>query len=141
MIVAARLESSLTKDEILELYLNCVFLGRGAWGVEVAAHSYFGKPAKALTITEGAMLAAVTKGPTYFGPDRAPARAQERLGYVLTRMREDGMLPADFKIEEFGPRAGIADHDRERDGRAAISDFISSIRWCARRNRPPASSA
>jgi penicillin-binding protein 1A len=102
MIVAARLESTLTKDEILELYLNCVFLGRGAWGVEVAAHSYFGKPAKALTLTEGALLAAVTKGPTYFSPDRAPARAQERLGYVLTRMREDGMLPVDFKIEESG---------------------------------------
>jgi 1A family penicillin-binding protein len=102
MIIAARLESSLTKDEILELYLNCVFLGRGAWGVEVAANSYFGKPAKALTVTEGAMLAAVTKGPTYFSPDRAPARAQERLGYVLTRMREDGMLPADFKAEDTG---------------------------------------
>jgi penicillin-binding protein 1A len=100
MIVAARLESTLTKDEILELYLNCVFLGRGAWGVEVAAHSYFGKPAKALTITEGALLAAVTKGPTYFSPDRAPARARDRLAYVLTRMKEDGMLPADFKIEE-----------------------------------------
>jgi penicillin-binding protein 1A len=102
MIVAARLESTLSKDEILELYLNCVFLGRGAWGLEVAAHSYFGKPAKALTVTEGALLAAVTKGPTYFSPDRAPARAQERIGYVLTRMREDGMLPADFKIEEPG---------------------------------------
>jgi penicillin-binding protein 1A len=102
MIVAARLESSLSKDEILELYLNCVFLGRGAWGVEVAAQSYFGKPAKALSVTEGAMLAAVTKGPTYFGPDRAPTRAQERLGYVLTRMREDGMLPADFKTEDSG---------------------------------------
>jgi membrane carboxypeptidase/penicillin-binding protein len=100
MIVAARLESSLSKDDILELYLNCVFLGRGAWGIEVAANSYFGKPAKALTVTEGALLAAVTKGPTYFSPDRAPARAQERLGYVLTRMREDGMLPADFKIQD-----------------------------------------
>ncbi len=100
MIVAARLESTLTKDEILELYLNCVFLGRGAWGVEVAAHSYFGKPAKALTLAEGALLAAVTKGPTYFSPDRAPARARDRLAYVLTRMKEDGMLPADSRIEE-----------------------------------------
>ena len=100
MIVAARLKSTLTKDEILELYLNCVFLGRGAWGVEVAAHSYFGKPAKALTLAEGALLAAVTKGPTYFSPDRAPARARDRLAYVLTRMKEDGMLPANSRIEE-----------------------------------------
>jgi membrane peptidoglycan carboxypeptidase len=48
MIVAARLETTLTKDEILEFYLNCVYLGRGPWGVEVAARSYFGKPAKDL---------------------------------------------------------------------------------------------
>jgi penicillin-binding protein 1A len=102
MIVAARLESTLTKDEILELYLNCVFLGRGAWGVEVAAHSYFGKPAKALTLTEGALLAAMTKGPNYFSPDRAPERTRERLAYVLARMKEDGMLPVDFKIDEPG---------------------------------------
>ena len=102
MIVAARLESTLTKDEILELYLNCVFLGRGAWGVEVAAHSYFGKPAKDLTLNEGALLAALTKGPTYFSPDRAPNLARERLAYVLNRMREDGMLPADSKIEDPG---------------------------------------
>jgi membrane peptidoglycan carboxypeptidase len=64
MIVAARLESTLTKDEILELYLNYVYLGRSSWGVEVAARSYFGKPAKDLTLTEGALLAGLTKGPT-----------------------------------------------------------------------------
>jgi membrane peptidoglycan carboxypeptidase len=91
MIVAARLETTLTKDEILQLYLNCVYLGRGAWGVEVAARSYFGKPAKDLTLNEGALLAGLTKGPTYFSPDRAPNLTRERLAYVLNRMREDGM--------------------------------------------------
>jgi penicillin-binding protein 1A len=75
MIVAARLESTLTKDEILELYLNYVYLGRSSWGVEVAARSYFGKPAKDLTLEEGALLAGLTKGPKYFDPDRQPARA------------------------------------------------------------------
>src|SRR6516165_6038411 len=92
MIVAARLENTLTKDEILEFYLNCVYLGRGAWGIEVAARSYFGKPAKDLTLNEGALLAGLTKGPTYFNPDRQPNRARERLAYVLSRMGEDGML-------------------------------------------------
>src|SRR6185312_7669394 len=57
MIVASRLEQALSKDEILELYLNFVFLGRGAWGVEMAAQSYFGKSATELTLEEGAMLA------------------------------------------------------------------------------------
>ena len=94
MIVAARVESSLTKDEILELYLNSVYLGRGSWGIELAARSYFGKSARELTLEEGALLAGLTKGPNFFSPDRQPARAQERLGYVLTRMQEDGMLGA-----------------------------------------------
>ncbi len=92
MIVAARLESTLSKDEILELYLNSIYLGRGSWGVEIAARGYFGKSAKELTLEEGGLLAGLTKGPNYFSPDRQPARAQERLAYVLTRMREDGML-------------------------------------------------
>jgi membrane peptidoglycan carboxypeptidase len=94
MIVAARVESTLTKDEILELYLNSVYLGRGSWGVELAARSYFGKSARELTLEEGALLAGLTKGPNYFSPDRQPVRAQERLGYVLARMQEDRMAGA-----------------------------------------------
>ena len=53
MIVASRMERALTKAEILELYLNSIYLGRGAWGIEMAARSYFGKPAKALTASRG----------------------------------------------------------------------------------------
>jgi penicillin-binding protein 1A len=91
-IMATRLEWTLSKDEILELYLNSVYLGRGAWGIERAARNYFGKPASDLTIEEGALLAGLTKGPSSFSPDRQPARAQGRLAYVLDRMQEDGML-------------------------------------------------
>ena len=75
MIVASRIERTLTKDEILELYLNSIYLGRGSWGVEMAARSYFGKSAKELTLAEGALLAGLTKGPNYFNPDRHPERA------------------------------------------------------------------
>src|SRR5438128_4677245 len=92
MIVASRVEQTLSKAEILELYLNSVYLGRGSWGIELAARSYFGKPAKELTLEEGALLAGLTKGPNYFNPDRHPVRAQERLAYVLSRMQEDGVL-------------------------------------------------
>jgi penicillin-binding protein 1A len=94
MIVAARVESILTKDEILELYLNSVYLGRGSWGIELAARNYFGKSARELTFDEGALLAGLTKGPTYFSPDRQPVRTQERLRYVLARMEEDGTSSA-----------------------------------------------
>src|SRR5207244_8952998 len=94
MIVASRVEHTLTKAEILELYLNSVYLGRGSWGIELGARSYFGKPAKELTLEEGALLAGLTKGPNYFNPDRHPGRAQERLAYVLSRLREDGVAGA-----------------------------------------------
>lgn len=94
IIVASRLERSLTKAEILELYLNSIYLGRGAWGIELAARNYFGKPASALTLQEGAMLAGLPKGPTYYSPDRHPDRAQERLAYVVSRMQEDGVAGA-----------------------------------------------
>ncbi len=89
MVVASRVEHTLSKAEILELYLNSVYLGRGSWGIELAARSYFGKQAKNLTLEEGALLAALTKGPNYFNPDRHPGRAQERLAYVFSRMQED----------------------------------------------------
>ncbi len=95
MIVASRLERTLSKAEILELYLNSVYLGRGSWGIELAARGYFGKPAKELTLEQGALLAGLTKGPNYFNPDRHPTRAQDRLAYVLSRMQEDGALAAE----------------------------------------------
>src|SRR5437899_697175 len=78
MIVASRLERTLSKAEILELYLNSVYLGRGSWGIELAARSYFGKNAKELTLEEGALLAGATKGPNYLSPDRHLGRAHER---------------------------------------------------------------
>ena len=91
MIVASRIDQSLTKEEILEIYLNSIYLGRGAWGIDMAARSYFKKPASGLSVTEGAMLAAMAKGPAYFSPDRYPERARDRYAYVLKRMQEDNV--------------------------------------------------
>jgi penicillin-binding protein 1A len=95
MIVASRIDQSLSKDEILEIYLNSIYLGRGAWGIDTAARSYFKKPASALSVTEGAMLAAMAKGPSYFSPDRYPERTRERFAYVLKRMQEDKIAGAE----------------------------------------------
>jgi penicillin-binding protein 1A len=66
MVVASRVERALSKAEILELYLNSIYLGRGAWGIELAARSYFGKPAKDLTLQEGALLAGADQGSQLF---------------------------------------------------------------------------
>jgi penicillin-binding protein 1A len=126
MIVASRVESALSKQEILELYLNSAYLGRGAWGVEMAAHSYFGKSAQNLTIAEGAMLAGLLKGPSFFNPDRHPDRAKERLAYVLGRMKEDGVISAEDKDTALAaPPKLLAFEQRRRDSGLHFIDFLS----------------
>jgi membrane carboxypeptidase/penicillin-binding protein len=92
MIVAVRLDRALTKNEILEVYINSIYLGRGAWGIDMAAHGYFKKPVSALTVAEGAFLAGMAKGPASFNPDRFPSRARARVAYVLKRMQEDKII-------------------------------------------------
>src|SRR5438876_6807130 len=114
MIVASRVEQTLSKAEILELYLNSVYLGRGAWGIELGARSYFGKPASELELEEGALLAALVKGPNYFSPDRHPGRAQERLAYVLSRLREDGAISAEEPATGLPPLPQLAAYERPR---------------------------
>ncbi len=92
MVLAARLEKVLSKDEILELYLNMIYLGRSSWGIEMAAKSYFGKSARDLTVAEAALLAGLTKGPNYYNPAKNMERAKDRRQYVLGRMKEDGYI-------------------------------------------------
>ncbi len=107
MIVASRMESTLSKAEILELYLNTIFLGRSSWGVEMAARSYFGKSVKNLSVAEGALLAGLTKGPNAYSPDKNPERARERIGYVLSRMQEDGAIDAAKLKEALSKTTGV----------------------------------
>ncbi|WP_342162828.1 penicillin-binding protein 1A [Methylobacterium sp. SD21] len=92
MIVAARLEKLLTKPQILGLYLNGIYLGRGAYGIEMVAQSYFGKPVSDLTLPEAALLAGMPKGPNFYSPDKYPERARERRGYVLARLKEENVI-------------------------------------------------
>ena len=92
MIVAARLEKILTKPQILGLYLNGIYLGRGAYGVEMAAQSYFGVSVDKLTLPQAALLAGMPKGPNFYSPDKYPERARERRAYVLARLKEEGAI-------------------------------------------------
>ncbi|MDE2284660.1 MAG: transglycosylase domain-containing protein [Hyphomicrobiales bacterium] len=126
MIVASRLESTLSKQEILELYLNSAYLGRGSWGVEMAARSYFGKSAKDLTIAEGAMLAGLLKGPSYFNPDRHPDRAKQRLAYVLGRMQEDGVISEAQKNAALAAPPRLVAFERpHRDSGFYFTDYLA----------------
>lgn len=116
MIVASRIEQTLSKAEILEIYLNSIYLGRSSWGIEMAAQSYFGKSAKVLSVAEGALLAGLAKGPNYYNPDTQPDRARERMAYVLSRMQEDGFLKAEQvqqAIASLPPRAPFQRPRRE----------------------------
>ncbi len=92
MTDAAALEKSLSKKQILELYLNRIYLGSGAYGVDGAAHVYFGKSAKDLSLAQAAMLATLTRAPSAFSPRRDLARAQERADIVLRAMVETGAI-------------------------------------------------
>src|SRR5579862_7013835 len=137
MIVASRLENTLSKNDILELYINSVYLGRGSWGIEMAARSYFGKSAKDLTLPQGAMLAGLLKGPNFYNPDRHPDRARERLAYVLERMQEDGAISTAQKDEALAaPPKLVAYQPAHRDtgfhfvdflGREAKADGVASL--------------
>jgi penicillin-binding protein 1A len=114
MIVASRIEHTLSKAEILELYLNSAYLGRGSWGIEMASRGYFAKPASDLSIDEGALLAGLVKGPNYFSPDRRPGRARERLAYVLNRMREDGAIKGEEPTKALPPLPELTAYERPR---------------------------
>jgi penicillin-binding protein 1A len=114
MIVASRVERALSKMEILELYLNSVYLGRSSWGIEMAGRGYVGQPAKELTLDEGALLAGLTKGPNYFNPDRHPGRAQEGLAYVLSRLQEDGVVAAEPPGRGLPPLPALVPYARHR---------------------------
>lgn len=92
MLLAFKIESSLSKQQIIELYINQIYLGQRAYGFAAAAQIYYGRPLAELSIAQQAMLAGLPKAPSRFNPVANPSRAKLRQQYVLRRMRELGML-------------------------------------------------
>ena len=91
-VLALWLETNYSKDEILEMYLNRVYFGAGAYGVDAAARRYFGKSARLISVSEAATLAGLLKAPSRYAPTRNPDLAQERATTVLAAMAEEGYL-------------------------------------------------
>lgn len=91
-LVALQIERFYTKRQILEMYYNNFFLGAGAYGFEAASRTYFGKPAKDLTIEEAAMLAAIPRAPSQYSPTIRPDKALERRNVVISEMAEHGYI-------------------------------------------------
>lgn len=92
ILLALKIEGLLSKDQILELYMNQIYLGQRAYGFAAACETYFGKPLKDVTLAEAAMLAGLPKAPSAYNPLRNPKRAVVRQQYILQRMLENGFI-------------------------------------------------
>src|SRR5829696_1714991 len=133
-ILALWLERTYTKDQILELYLNRVYFGAGAYGVEAAAQRYYGKSAKEVTLQEAAVLAGLVQAPSRLAPSRNPEAAQARAELVLAAMNDLGFITAGMIKTALGapaqtvrPRgAGTANYaaDYVMD---VLDDFVGTI--------------
>jgi len=123
-LLALRIENAFTKDQILELYLNEIYFGVGAYGIAAAALIYFDKSVDALTIAEAAYLAALPKAPNNYHPFRQPERAMTRRNWVIDRMEDNGFItaeqaeearnsPLEVKLRPTGARLQAADYFAE----------------------------
>jgi penicillin-binding protein 1A len=108
-LLALRIERTMSKERILELYLNEIYLGQGSYGVAAAAQAYFNKPLDQLDVAQAATLAALPKSPTNYNPFRDPQAALARRNWVIDRMVETGAITADqgraAQAESLGPDA------------------------------------
>ena len=106
-VLAVWLESKFTKDEILQLYLNRVYFGSGAYGIEQAAHTYYNKSANELTIMEAATLAGVLKAPSNYNPAKNPEASMTRAKLVIDSMVNEKFITADDATEAINTAGGV----------------------------------
>lgn len=106
--LALELEKRISKDQILEDYLNTINLGAGAYGVQAAAHRYFGKDVSALTLSESAVIAGITQNPTRYNPITNPENNAKRRETVLKYMTEQGILPRSSRMKPWQIRCMTA---------------------------------
>ena len=114
--LALRLERAMSKDDILTAYLNTVYFGAGAYGVEAAARTYFDSPASELTAAQAALLAGVVKSPSNYAPHRNAEKALQRRDLVLERMAEQGFIGKDELKRAKAEPLGLQMSDREDGG-------------------------
>lgn len=113
-ILSFRIENSLSKDRILELYLNEIFLGAGSYGIAAAALNYFNKSLDELTIAEAAFLAGLPKAPSKYNPKRNYELAKSRRDWVITRMYEEGVINREEAIAAKAEALELKKRDRLR---------------------------
>ncbi|HYZ47753.1 MAG TPA: transglycosylase domain-containing protein, partial [Sphingomonas sp.] len=126
-ILANRIESALTKEQIMELYLNQIFLGRNAYGVQAASRAYFDKDVDQLNLPEMAYLAILPKAPSNYDPERHPDRALERRNWVLGEMEQNGFITRAQRDEARGAPLGTVPRQGTRF-EANAGYFLEEVR-------------
>ena len=127
--VAQEIEDTFSKDEILEMYLNHIYFGSGARGIEAAARNYFGRGAKDLTLPQAALLAAMPKAPSHYDPRRHPKEARERRDLVLSLMAEQKRITPAEKDEAVKAPLGVAPKPRaEKPDAPFAAYFVEEVR-------------
>jgi penicillin-binding protein 1A len=125
VMLAWKIEASLPKDEILELYVNQIFLGQRAYGFAAASQTYFGKPLADVTVAEAAMLAGLPKAPSAYNPVTNPRRAKSRQMYVLRRMHELRYINDDELSE--AQNAPLTARPVTREALAVHAEFVAEM--------------
>lgn len=115
-VLAVRMEQLLTKDEVLELYLNRIYFGANTYGIDGAARTYFGKPAGQLTLPEAALLAALPKAPTRLALHHGMPEALQRSHLVLQRMQREGWITPEAAQQAMAARPALAPTAAPNDG-------------------------
>ncbi len=123
-ILAWRIDTLLTKNDILHIYLNQIYLGNGAYGVEAAAQVYFGKRAKNLSLGESALLAGLPQAPSRYAPNRNMKAARARQRYVLNRMVTDGYVGAKKARFAYERPVSLA---QSRVSRRAVNGYFTQL--------------
>lgn len=113
IMMAFKLEEAYTKDEILELYLNIVYFGKGAHGIEMAAKEYFGKSASELTLSEGALLAGILKSPSNYAPHINMEKSLARRDLVLEQMLENEFITQEEYLDAIAEKIVLAPEEEE----------------------------
>ncbi len=126
VVLALWLEAKYSKDEILEMYLNRVYLGAGAYGVDAAARRYFGKSARLVTLQEAAVLAGLLKAPSRYAPTRNPGLAYERSKVVLAAMRDAGFIDAATARKAMSEPAHVVS-DRNTASANYVADWVMDL--------------
>jgi len=126
VVLSYRIERSLSKEEILEMYLNRIYLGNGAYGVEMASQRYFDKSVRDLTLAEAAILAGLPKAPSTYSPFNNYERAKERQEWVLKRMEEEGYISHRQRLNAIKASIFLSDSGRDSLENNYFMDYVKN---------------